>query len=182
VGVLQKGVFFLERGDTATGLSLFRRAVEWDPFSGDLRHEYALALSLTGHAAEAVRELLAACRLNPGNADFRFNLGLALNEVNDLTGATAALEEATRLDPEHGLAWYNLGLAYSAIEDPGRALEALLRAETVQPDSARIPYARATVLARLGRMKDAGAAARRALELDPDHIEAANLLRLLAHP
>ena len=42
-----------------------------------------------------------------------------------------------------------------------------------------IPYARATVLARLGRREEARNAARRALELNRDFTDAQQLLRQL---
>ena len=78
-------------------------------------------------------------------------------------------------------AWYNLGLARNATGQIGPALEALNRAQTVAPDDARIPYASATILARAGRVAEAKAAAQRALTLQPDLVEAAQLLRSLSN-
>ena len=51
-----------------------------------------------------------------------------------------------------------------------------LPAETVAPRDAGIPYARATIHAQLGQMNEARRAARRALEVNPQLTEAANLL------
>ena len=62
---------------------------------------------------------------------------------------------------------------------PGAAIESLLRGESVEPREARIPYARATILARLGQRNAAAAAARRALEIDPAHADARRLLQQL---
>ena len=45
---------------------------------------------------------------------------------------------------------------------------ALVRAESADPSDPSVPYARATVLARLGKLDEARSAARRALELDPN--------------
>jgi len=55
----------------------------------------------------------------------------------------------------------------------------LARAESVADRDPTIPYARATVLARLGRFDEARTAAQRALELDRNHAAAAALLRQL---
>jgi Flp pilus assembly protein TadD len=55
----------------------------------------------------------------------------------------------------------------------------LLRAETADPSDPRPPYARATVLARLGDINAARVAAQRALALDPNFAAAAALLRQL---
>jgi len=59
---------------------------------------------------------------------------------------------------------------------PDTAIESLLRGESVEPHDARIPYARATILARLGQTKAAALATRHALEIDPAFTEARQLL------
>jgi predicted CXXCH cytochrome family protein len=178
-GLLQAGLFHQERGQLPRAVELLRRAVTWDGGSPPLRHALAIALSAEGRAAEAVRELEVACRLAPRGAEYRFQLGLALNEAGRLTDAIAALEAATRLDPQFAKAWYNLGLAYSAQQQPERAVEALIRAESLDSASPSIPYARATILARLGRIAEARLAARRALEIESSFSDAAALLQLL---
>lgn len=178
-GELQRGLFHMNRGDLSTAMSCYRRAVRWDPNSAPLRHALAVGLSLEGKPTEAVRELEAACRLAPHDAELRYKLGLALNEANRPRDALAALQQATELEPAYAQAWYNLGLAHAAGGNDVAALESLTRAEVLDNRSAQIPYARATVLARLGRHPEARAAAARALELRPGYPEAAQLLRWL---
>lgn len=179
-GVMQAGVFELDRGDAAGALALLRRALRWDPNSAPLHHALAVAASTQGLSAEAVTALQTACRLAPRDAEYRYKLGLALNEVGRLAEAQAALAEAVKLDPQFARAWYNLGLAYSAQENTEPALAALLRAEFLDARSPQIPYARATILARLGRTDEARRAVQRALELQPGFPEAEELLRALA--
>jgi tetratricopeptide (TPR) repeat protein len=178
-GLMQMGVFHLDRGDGSAALALFERAVDWDQGSAPLRAALAVALSTLGRSTEAVRQLEAACSLAPREAEYRFKLGLALNEAGRLNDALAALAEAVRLDARHAQAWYNLGLAYAAVNRPEDALEALSRAEPLDPSAAQVPYARATVLAALGRGAEARAAARRALQLQPQFTAAARLLEAL---
>ncbi len=108
------------------------------------------------------------------------DFALAFNEVGRLNDARANLEETVKLDPQFARAWYNLGLAYSAQEKLEPALDALLRAESLDARSAQIPYARATILARLGRTEEARQAARRAIELQPSASEARELLNNLS--
>jgi Flp pilus assembly protein TadD len=119
-------------------------------------------------------------RLEPREAEYHYTLALALNDAGNLNNAITELQEATRLNPRLADAWRNLGLARAAKEDLPGALEALRRAEELSPGDARIPYARATVLARLDRMSEARAAATHALELRPDYPEARELLQRLA--
>jgi Flp pilus assembly protein TadD len=179
-GVLQFGVFHLDRGETDVAMEHFQRAVKWDPNSAPFHHALAIGLSLEGKTDEAVKALRTACELAPENPEYRFKLGLALNEAGKLAEARRALEEAVKLDPQYAQAWYNLGLAHNALGNATLALDALLRAESIDAQSAQIPYARATILARMGRIEEARTAARRALEIQPGHGDAAGLLRMLS--
>ncbi len=178
-GALQVGTFYMDRGQTETALSYFRRAVAWDQNSAALRSPLAIALSALGKTEEAVEELKIACRLAPRDAGLHYNLGLALAEVNKTDDAAAALEKVVQLDPNFARAWYNLGLARDALGKPEAALAALTRAEALDPRSPDVPYARATILQRLGRVSEARSAVHRTLALNPNHAEAAHLLRAL---
>jgi len=179
-GALQSGVFSFDRGDLSAAMKCFKRAVEWDENSAPLRAALAVGLSLQGRANEAVEQLRAACRLAPRDAEFEFKLGLALNEAGKPDEARAALERAVILDPQYSAAWYNLGLARNAAGETEPALECLLRAESLAPSSPQIPYARATILAGLGRRDEARSAAKRVLQIEPGYTPAADLLRSLA--
>ena len=178
-GAMQMGVFHLDRGDAATAVDYLQRAVSWDTNSAPLYDALAVALSIQGRSAEVVSVLQSACRLAPREAEYHYKLGLAFNEVGRLNEARMALEEAVKLDPQFARAWYNLGLAYAAQENSQAALDALLRAESLDAQSAQIPYARATILIRLGRTDEARRAAQRALELQPGNPQAQGLLREL---
>ena len=162
-GQLQEGAFALANNHPEEALAHYQRAVAWDTNSAATRHDLAVALSALGRNREAIEQLEAACRLEPNEAEYQFKLALAWNEAGDRDKTVVALEKAVRLDPRHARAWFNLGLARNAQGQSDAALEALLRAETVAPDDPQIPYARATVLARLGRKPEARAAAQRAL-------------------
>lgn len=179
-GAMQLGVFHLDRGNLPLALDYFRRAVSWDTNSAPLHHALALALSMDGKPAEALASLETACRLAPRDAEYRYKLALALNEVGRLNDARVALEETVKLDPQFARAWYNLGLAHAAQRKFEASLEALLRAESLDARSAQIPYARATVLAQLGRTEEARRAVQRALKLQPNLSDAAELLRTLS--
>jgi tetratricopeptide (TPR) repeat protein len=178
-GAMQTGVFEIDRGNISGAIHFLRKAVEWDTNSAPPHHALAVALSLAGKADEAVEQLQAACRLAPRDAEMQFKLGLALNEAGQAEAARAALEQAVKLDPQFAQAWYNLGLAYNAANQREAAVDALLRAEGIDGQSPQIPYARATILARLGRVEEARKAARRAVELRADYREAAGLLESL---
>ena len=178
-GLMQAGVFQFERGDAAGAVAHVQQAIRWDPNSPPLYDTLAVMLSTLGRSAEAVAALKTAVRLAPNNAEFRYRLGLAFNETGDLNSARAALAETVRIDPHFARAWYNLGLAQSALNQPDAAIESLVRAESLDGNSPGIPYARATILARLGRVNEARAAAQRALEIDRNFNDARQLLQSL---
>jgi tetratricopeptide (TPR) repeat protein len=179
VGQMQAGVYYFSRNEPAAALPHFQKAVAWDPYSAVIHQELAVVLSALNRPQEAVRTLEEACRLVPQDAELHYQLGLAYNEAGDLKSAAEQLARATQLDPRRALAWYNLGLAQNSLGQPDAAIESLLRAETVAPDDARIPYARATILANLGRTREANRAVKRALEINPAFPEARRLLLLL---
>ena len=137
-----------------------------------------MVYSQLGHAHDAVTQLEAAVNLAPGQAGFHYALALALNETGEFSRMVQELELAVKCNPQFALAWYNLGLARSGQGDDPGALQALVQAESADPSDPRAPYARATVLVRMGKLEEARSAARRALELDSQSA-AANLLQQL---
>lgn len=179
LGQLQNGIFEFNRGNLTNALEHFQKAAAWDPYSAGIHHELAILLSQMGRIREAVAELETAVKLAPKNAEFHYNLALALNEAGEKNRVIPELELAVKYNPRYARAWYNLGLARSAQGDDVEAEAALARGETADPNDPNIPYARATVLTRLGRLNEARAAAQRALSLDPHFTEAASLLRQL---
>jgi Flp pilus assembly protein TadD len=178
-GQMQLGLFQLARGSTTNALVHFQTAVRWDPYSPGLRHELAILLSQLGRSREALAELEQAVTLAPRDPEMRFKLALALNETGDSARVLKELETAAQLAPTHSRALYNLGLARNAAGDPLGALQVLFRAESSAPGDPQIPYARATILARMNRPGEARAAAQRALEIDRSYAPARELLDAL---
>lgn len=178
-GLMQQGVFNVDRGNNTNAIALFQKAISWDAFSPPLYNALAVSLSMEGRHEEALSTLEQVCKLAPRDAEYRFKLALALNEMNRLAEATKALEETVRLEPTFSRAWYNLGLAHSQQGDLDRAVQALIKAENLEPASAQIPFARATILVKQGRVNEAREAARKALRIFPNYAEAQSLLHSL---
>ena len=138
-----------------------------------------MGLSALGRTREAVTQVEEAVRVAPKDAESHYQLALACSETGDLKRAETELATTVQLEPRHGRAWYNLGLAQNALGETEQAIKSLLRAESADPHDAGIPYARATILARLERNAEARAAANRALEIQPAFNDARTLLRIL---
>lgn len=178
-GALQLGSFYFDRNENDKAMDYFRRAVNWDSNSAPFHHALAVSLSLAGKSDEAVERMKAASRLAPENAEYHFKLGLAYAEAGKLREAVFELEETVRYDPDYAQAWYNLGLGYSALNNLQLAVEKIQRAESVNANIPLYPYARATILARQGKIESARDALRRALQIQPTFSDAEILLRSL---
>ena len=176
-GQMQKGAYALARSQPEEALAHYAKAVEWDPNSAPVRHDYAVALSTLGRNEDAVAQLEAACRLDPREAEYPYKLALAWNELGRPDKTIEELRVAVRIDVKHDRAWYNLGLALNSAGQTEEALDALNRAAAANPTDPRIPYASATILAHLGRTVEARDAARRALEIQPGVQSAQELLQ-----
>jgi tetratricopeptide (TPR) repeat protein len=178
-GQMQKGAFHFARNNVPEGLKHFEKAVQWDPNSPGIRHELAVAYSLAGRTQDALKQLQEAVRLEPRQSEFHFKLALAWNELGNPDETLKELELTVQLDPRHARAWFNLGLARNGKGDTVGAILALRRGEEINPADPGIPYARATIHARLGQREEAISAAMQALQIQPDHREAMLLLQSL---
>jgi len=178
-GQMQLGVFAFARGDITNALRHFETAVKWDPYSPAIHHEMAILLSQCGRIPESVAALEKAVKLAPNEAEFHYKLALAYNEVGDPARTRSELEAAVKCNPRHARAWYNLGLLQNSGGDVNSALASLAKAEACETNDPGIPYARATILARLGRTTEARQAAERALILQPDYGPALYLKKVL---
>ncbi len=181
-GRMQLGQFASLRGDNAAAIRQMRKAVEWDPNSPPFHHDLAILLSTSGDTKAAVESLKKAIALDPENSEYQFKLALSLNEAGDAAGSIAAFEKTVQLDPSYARAWYNLGLALNGRNQTQSAIAALRNGETADPSDPSIPYARATIHARIGQKNDALSAATRALQLRPDFQEAMQLIQALSRP
>lgn len=178
-GQAQLGAFCLARGDAEQARGHYKRAVAWDPGSAAIRHDYAVILSELHRPHEAIEQLQAAVRLEPANAEFQYSLGLGWNELGETSNTVRCLRAAVRLQPAFSRAWYNLGLALDSTGLTEEALDALAHAKVTNQNDPEAHYAAATILARLGRWKEARREAERALQIQPLLQSAQELLRTI---
>lgn len=178
-GQMQLGQFHFARGSLPAAIKHMETAIQWDPNSPPFHHDLAMMHSLGGSNAKTIEKLTDAIKLAPNEADYHYKLGLAWNEAGNLDNTIAALEAAVKADAQYARAWYNLGLARDRAGKTDAALGALVNGERADPNDAGIPYARATILARLERKQEALTAVERALAIRPDYQEARQLILVL---
>lgn len=176
---------FFWRGEWPAGMARLDRAVALDPASARARHWRGLALLYAGDTTRALADLDAAFRAAPGERAIIADRGLALVLAGRADEGLAVLRRLVREEPQFAGAARNLALAMLARGDDAAWLEAEERAATLTGDSgwaqaaaagrdalangrpaalavmlerASAPYARARLLALLGRADEAIAA------------------------
>ena len=179
-GQMQLGQFHFARHDVPAAIQHMETAVSWDPNSPPFHHDLAMIYNANGNTARTIQKLQDAIKLAPNEAQYHYELGLAFSETGDMTKTIAALKEAVRANPRFARAWYNLGLALNGQSRIPEALDALSKGEVVDPTDPGIPYARATILAQMGKKQEAIAAAQKALSIRPDHAEARQMMMMLS--
>jgi tetratricopeptide (TPR) repeat protein len=94
----------------------------------------------------------------------------------DFPVAITLLEELAVEDAANGHVWSQLGVCYLETQRPSDALEALSRAVQAAPADAQAHYLLGNACGNLGQLDRAAACYRRALELEPHHGKAEELL------
>jgi tetratricopeptide (TPR) repeat protein len=175
-GLVRVAQDLLNRDQPAAAEAPLRKALRLDPYSAGTHETLGLTLDALGRPGDAAASLWQAAQLDPRNAALPFQAGLAFAAAGKTADAELGIREAVRRDPRQDRAWYNLGLLLAKPPRLTEARDALARAESIAPSVADYPYALATVLWQLGDKAGASVAARRALALNPNHVQARQLL------
>lgn len=137
-----------------------------------------LALHRTGRLGEAVASLRRAALIEPDAPPILLALGNALSDLGQFDDAATAYRRAIARKAGLAEAQGKLGQVLSRQGRPEEALGHVVKATALASDAAWAFGALGEVLLTLGRVTEAAAACRRALELDPNLIEAHSTLIL----
>jgi Tfp pilus assembly protein PilF len=131
------------------------RAVALEPNSVDARYVHAVLLMAMGRLDEAISEIDYAARLDPLSAQVHSTYGRVLYRARRFVEARVHLERALELEPRNTGIYARLANVHEQLRQYDDALSVLDRVEV--PDTAGTPLAgaRARVLARAGRTKEA---------------------------
>jgi Flp pilus assembly protein TadD len=167
----------VEAGDSGTTAAL--KPMLEDP-AHCVRVAAAWALRATvDPQSRAGRELAHALSLNADQPDGQFRLAMFRLARQQPAEALAHLQKAVAWDPLSPPFRCMLAVVLNQMGKTVEALETLAQAEKLSPNDPQIPYARATILVRAGRMQEARAAANRALQVQQDFQPATELLQQL---
>ena len=166
------------RNEDLQALDAYDRALALDPTLERAHHNRGVSLHSLGRGPQAVEAYREALRLNPRYVRAHVALGGALCKLGQETEALAAWETAIELDPAWYEAHHNLGALLRKQGEHALAVESFARAAALEPNE-EDPDRRRAALAELhffwaeswmelGRVSDAIATYRKAIELRPD--------------
>jgi predicted O-linked N-acetylglucosamine transferase (SPINDLY family) len=121
----RQGIAYLDAGEPAKAVGLFRQAAELEPDVAAHQVNLAYALQQTGAHEDALPCLRRAATLAPDSFDAHYMLAGGLERVGDHAGAVTHLRHAVRLDPGFLQAHADLGRVLSAAGDKDAARAAL---------------------------------------------------------
>lgn len=140
--------------------------------------QHAETLLELGRAVEAEERLRSVLASDPENAHALLTLARALHDQDRDPEAEAAARSGLALDPDHAEGYLELCDILCSRADGAGALDAAQRAVALEPHDWRSHYAlaRALMVARRPRTRDAFDAAQRSVELAPHEAAAHNLV------
>lgn len=145
--VYERGLSWARRGDSATAVEEYRRAIALDPDFADAHFSLGTTLAPQSYVVigsgvrdhqildEAITHLRRAFELVPDSAEHAYWLGRALDLRDQDDEAIELLKRAIELDPQHGLAHKRLGLIHGERGEREEALASFRAAlETLEDD------------------------------------------------
>ncbi len=172
------GQILADAGRSDEAVIALRRAVSCDPGQGRPRALLGELLGRNAPSDDSLSQLLVAARLNPQRDATAIAIGDLLATRGDLDGAMDAYKLALQYSPPRsGTALARLGKSFLAADMPREALFALRAAIRTDPRdvAAMVDLAR-VYLATPGCAERAREMLQAALEVDPSHAEAKDLL------
>jgi serine/threonine protein kinase/Flp pilus assembly protein TadD len=115
----------------------FRRALELNPSSSDVRAYYALwFLRVQGQVEQALAEMRLALELDPLDIAYNAEVGHLLHITRQFERAVAQLRHAVDLDPTFWLSHWFLSITYAQIGRSGEAIAAAEKAKELSGGNA----------------------------------------------
>src|ERR1700683_1088372 len=172
-----KGMLLEEASRPAEAAATYEEALKLAPNDGDLLLKTGIYKLTAGKKEEASRLLQHCVRILPGDGDAQYYLAQAyhLNGQHDL--ALRAIRLSLKAEPDNTSVWQKYGELLCGTGDCAAGLKWLLKAQHADATLPRIDYDIAATDFKLMDLAGAGQYAARAVESQPNDV---NALRLLA--
>lgn len=166
------GNLALSRDAVDEALSHYQQAIQQKPDYVEALVQYGETLFAQGRAAEAEAPLRKAVRLRPDDVASVVALADYCERNGLLSEAERLLRDGLRREPDNLFYRNNLGQALCSQMRYAEAIEILAPLQTIAPDRAEIRVNFANALLGAGRVEEAIAHYRKAIEHDPLHYRA----------
>ena len=148
----------------------YQKGLEINPQYYSIHNNLGMALFSTGRVDDAIREYEKGLEIYPDMAELHNNLGRALAQTGQLEEAVKHFERAVNIQPDYAEAHVNLGIALLSVRRLDLAANEFSSAVDSDPSSvAAHTYLGTTLYFGQGKVQEALAQWRKALELNPDY-------------
>ncbi|HEU4929827.1 MAG TPA: tetratricopeptide repeat protein [Candidatus Krumholzibacteria bacterium] len=178
-GYVQRAIVYKESGDDFKAIEDYNRALDIDSTDSSVHYDLAQSLRRVNLKREAVREYDLAIRYDPNMLQAYNNLGVTLRELGLMEQAAVVFRKATEIAPSYAKAFNNLGALYAEMGRPEDAVAVFEETTRRFPTYANAYKNLAMAYAQQRRARPALAAMRRYVELEPEDIEAREVVRKL---
>ena len=172
VRLVNRGAFFLKKGQPRKALTVLHQAVKRVPKLPSVHFNWGLVHVRLGEYGLAIPPLQRAVELDSLNGSFRFVLGDALSAEHRYPEAILHYKRAVELEPAKVLYRYQLGKSLRATANFDEAIAAFEAALDLKPDFVDALYHRSELLGRSDRPAEAEAGYKKLLVLVPQHVAA----------
>lgn len=173
---LNMGSALAESGGLEEAVAAYRRAVALQPNNPAAYNNLGLTLLNLKHADDALKCFETALKINPDYAECWYNAGNALVEKKRYNDACNAYRRALNVKPDYYQAAVNLGNTLRSAGDLDQAIHVLSAAQKMKPDDPTVHYNAGLAFAENDDLNRAAACFEKALDLDPNYIEACDEL------
>jgi tetratricopeptide (TPR) repeat protein len=163
------GLLAERKGDLATALSDYRKAVELDANATEVYRDLAQLNLRTGRTEDALHAAQRVRDLAPKEASSFLFLGHVHFARGDLSMAAQAYEKALQLEPKNLRALENLG-DYYARSNPKKAMEYYKRYLDIEPRDAEIYFQMGTLNQKGRDFAGAITAYKKSIQYDPQQV------------
>ncbi len=164
-----RGRLAMEAEEYAAAVEMFRRGLELDPDSAEIRHALGLALYWMGDADGAVVEFEETLRRTPDHAQSHLSLGIFLAQQRRFRDALTHFAAAAEHDPARVEAHVGQAEMLRNLGDLAGSVPHWRQVVTLDPADAASWIEGATALARLERYDDARRWLAEARQRHPEH-------------
>jgi Tfp pilus assembly protein PilF len=176
IGHNNRGNVFAQRGDEASAIAEYQRAVELSPRYAEAHNNLGVALARLGRAGDAVPHYQHALSIDPKFADAENNWGIAAVQQGNADEGMKHYRLALAINPANADAHTNWGNALVRLGRPAEAVRHYEEAVNLRPDHADAHHNWGVALARQGLIAEAIEQFRQALSINPNHAEAREYL------